>query len=93
LHTVEGHQDAAGLVEALGDFAAQRPRHQRLRVFEEDIVDVIALLAADFQGVAKPLRGDQAGFGALALDDGVGDQRGAVDGGGNRRWIQVSLSE
>jgi len=39
------------------------------------------------------LRGDEAGSRALALDDGVGDQRRAVDGGGDRGGIELSFPE
>ena len=52
--------------------------HERLRKFEEEIVDVVALLRAHFEDVAEALRGDEAELGALALDDGVGDQRRAM---------------
>ena len=80
-HTVERDQHATGLIEAFVDFSTQGTWHQRRRVFEEDIIDVVALLPADFQGIAKPLRGDQAGLRPFALDDGVGNQCSAVDGG------------
>ena len=41
-------------------------------------MDVIALLGAELDGVAEPARGDQCGAGALAFDDQVGDEGGAV---------------
>jgi len=71
------HPAVAG--DALVDLQAQPPRHQRSGVFGEDVVGVVAQLAAEFEHVPEPLRGDQTGEGALAFDDGVDHQRGAVD--------------
>ncbi len=45
---------------------------------QEQVVDVVALLGAHLEDVAEAARGDQAETRAAALDQGVGDQRGAV---------------
>jgi len=71
--------DAAVGQRALGHVEAEIPGHQRLGQLELDVVKLEARLLADLDGVAKAGRRQQGGAGALALDDGVGDQRGAVD--------------
>jgi hypothetical protein len=64
--------------DALVDFAPQRARNQRLGELEEQIVDVVALLLPHFEDVAEAFRGQQSNPGAAALDDRIGDERGAV---------------
>src|SRR5262249_47690251 len=78
------------------DLAAQVARYQRRRLFEEQIVEVVADLAAHLEAVTEALGGDQPHLGALALDHGVGDERGAVYDGldlanGNVRLAQQSI--
>ena len=50
------------------DLEAQVARRQRLRKFEEEIVDVVTLLGADFEQIAEAAGGDKTELGALALD-------------------------
>ena len=75
----ERREHVAVAVHAFGHFQAMAARHQRIREVQEQVVDVVALLGAHLQDVAEAARGDQAEARAAALDQGVGDQRGAVD--------------
>jgi hypothetical protein len=51
---------------------------------EEQIVEVVADLAADLDRVTKALGGDQADLGALSLDDGIGNQGRSMHDGAHR---------
>jgi hypothetical protein len=51
------------------------------------------VLAPDLDRVAKAARGDQRGPGALALDQGVGEQRGAVHHVRDRLGRYVGLAQ
>ena len=75
---IERGQHVAVAVHAFRHFEAVAARHQRVGELQEQVVDVVALLGAHLQDVAEALRGDQAEARAAALDQGVGDQRGAV---------------
>ena len=68
------------------------PRRQRLGLLEEQVVEVVAHLAPDLQHVAKPARGDQAHPGTGPLDDGVGDQGGAVHDAVDARELDIRLA-
>ena len=76
---IERDQHRAAVVEAFGDLTAQKAWHERLGIFQRDIVDVVAALAADFERVPKASGRDQTRLGALALNNRVGDQCRAVD--------------
>ena len=65
-------------VHALGHREAQLARHQRPRLDDVDVVLVEAALVRDLDHVAEAVGGDERGARALALDDGVGGERGAV---------------
>ena len=65
--------------DALGDLVAQRARHQRLGPADEEVVEREPALGADLDDVPKTRRGEQRGARALALDQRVGGERGAVD--------------
>ena len=75
---VERRDDGAVAVDALRHFEPAASRHQRVGEGEEQVVDVVALLGAGFEHVAEPGRGDQPELRALALDQRIGDERGAV---------------
>ena len=87
-------RDRAGAGRAVGQHAlrtssAELARHERRRRVDEEVVHVVAALAADLDRVPESGRREQAGPRALALDQRVGGQRGAVDerahrGGGAR---------
>ena len=76
---VERAQDAAVGQGALGHVETQVARHQWARVFQHQVVEVVAVLAPDLHRVAEARRSQQSGARAFALDHGVGDERGAVD--------------
>ena len=72
--------DLAEPVEPLVDLEAERPRHQVSHLGRVEIVDVVPHLALGVQDVAEAPRGDEGGDGALALDQGIGDEGGAMNG-------------
>ena len=72
-------QHLAARVQALPHLEPQAPLDQGLRQLEEQVVDVVASLAADLQGVPEAGGRQQAGARSLALDQGVGDQGGSVN--------------
>ena len=75
---VERPPHGAVHVHALRHREAQLARHQRLRLDDVDVVLVEAALVGDLDDVAETVGGDQRRARALALDDGVGGERGAV---------------
>jgi hypothetical protein len=46
---------------------------------DEDVVPVVAAFIGDIEDIAKAFGGDEDGDRPLALDDGVGRERRAVD--------------
>ena len=76
---VEWAQDTPVAVDALGHFPAPAAGGERAGELRPDIVDVIALLAPDLDDVPEALGGHEGGRRALAFDDGVDHERGAVD--------------
>ena len=75
---VERQPHAALGVDALGHGEAERARHQRLGLLDEDVVLLEAVLLRHLDRIAEALGGDQCGLRALALDDGVGGEGRAV---------------
>ena len=75
---VEFRRDAAIVAHTLGNLDAQRPAHQRWRIFDAQIEQVVAPLETHIHDVAEAGRDQHAGPGALALDDGVGDEGRAM---------------
>jgi hypothetical protein len=63
---------------ALRHVEAQVARHERPRQVDVEVVDLVAALARDLDRVAMPLGRKQRGARALALDDRVRHERGAV---------------
>ena len=76
---VERKEDLAEVVEAFGDGEAEVAGDEGLGEGDAEIVLVVAALVAEGENVAEALGGDEGGAGALALDDGVGGEGGAVD--------------
>jgi hypothetical protein len=79
---------------------AEVARHEGMRHLELQVVEVVAMLAADLQGIAEALAGEERGQGSLALDQRVGDQGRAMDDlaegahrrvGGRQRLLQPGL--
>ena len=75
---VERHEHVAAMVDALGHFPAPAPAHQRRRLLPGDVIEPIRAHAADLEHITKSTCGDESRPGALALEDGVGGDRGAV---------------
>ena len=65
-------------VDPFGDLEPPAAWHQHRRRILEQIVQVDAGRAAEFQQIAKATRGDEAGAGALFLQQRVGDDGGCV---------------
>ena len=75
---VQRLQHAAVIGQPLGDLQPAAARHQRFREFQEQVVDVVALLDAELQHVAEAARRQQPQLRAMPLDQRVRHQRGAV---------------
>ena len=71
----------------------QLPRHERLGLGDREVVELVLPLAADLERVREARGRDQAGDRALALDQGVGEERGGVDDPGERGRIDARLVE
>ena len=67
------------MIEALGEPKTSFGRHQRRR-FRRNVetIEIAAAIARDLQHIGKAFGRDQRDFRQPALDDGVGDARGAV---------------
>ena len=76
---IEGQVDAPVGQHALGQIKAQLPFCQGCRFFQRQVVHIVAAFDTDFDGIAEAGGGDQGGLRAFALDQGVGDEGGAVD--------------
>ncbi len=66
------NQRPAVVINALGDFKAQIGGHQRRGPAAKQIVNIGAILAANFQHIPKPGRGDQRRHRAFAFQQRVG---------------------
>src|SRR5919198_5948458 len=75
---VEGHVDFAIGKHALLDLKAKRPLDERLVLAEKEIVGVRPIDATDLVDVAEAFGDEERGLGALALQDGVDGDGGAV---------------
>ena len=77
---VQGTQDVALGVQAFGHFLAEASGRQEDGRFrgQDQVVHLVAHLAADFQDVAESLGRDQADAGTLAFQHRVGGNRGAM---------------
>ncbi len=78
---------------ALADLAPQLARYQRCREFQGEFVEIVAILAADFQNIAAALRGEESGRCALAFDEAIGDERRGVDDGFDRTRRHLDVGE
>ena len=90
---VQAALDATVRARSLGDFEAQVARHERLRLGDLEVVQLVLALAADLERVAEARRRDEARERALALDQRVGEERGRVDHAGEVLGRQPSLAE
>src|SRR6185436_6052895 len=73
------------------DLHGQVPRHQRTMAMEEEVVRLRPVAAADDVDVAHPLRDQQAGLRALALDQRVDGGGRAVDELVDRLGLEAAL--
>ena len=78
-------------VDPFGDLEAPAARHQHRGRVLQQVVEIGARGTAQFQQVAKAARGDEAGAGALVLQQRVGHHGGGVRqqrhvGGVDARW-------
>src|SRR5262245_47728907 len=76
---VESRSPLPVTIHSFRHFEPTLTRDQRLGELEKEIVNVVALLRAHFEQVAKTLRGDEAELDTLALDQSIGDQGGSVN--------------
>ena len=81
---VERGDHPAGIVQPFVHLAPEEARHQRFRVFEGDVINVVPPFAPNLQRVAKAGGGNKPGLGALALDNSIGDKGRAMDQVGDR---------
>ena len=88
---VERDLDRAVGRQPLHGLAPPRPRHQRLGHLDEEIVELVLALAADLQHVAEARRRQQAGLGALALDQRVGEERRGMDDAADLLGLRARL--
>ncbi len=75
---IEGGFHRTVVTHSFRDFEAKIAGDQHRRFVGLQIIEVGTLLPPDLQQVTKTVRGDQAGFHAAVLDEGVGGNRGAV---------------
>ncbi len=75
---VEGGLDRAVEAHALGDLDAQAARHQRRRIGDAEVEQVVAALETHIHDVGEAGRAEHSRGRPLALDDGIGDECRAV---------------
>ncbi len=81
----------AVIIHPLDDLAAEIALHERGRLLVSEIEEVRPVTAADLDGIAKALGGDQPDLGALALGQRVDDDRGAMGEEIDRADIDLGL--
>ena len=86
------HHGAVG-AHALSHLEAQVARHERLRLFDVDVVEVELPLAADLERVGEARRRDQSGRGTLPLDERIGEERRRVHDAGDVGGIDRAVPE
>ena len=86
---VERPQHAAIGADALRHLEPEIAGDERRRHLDGEVVERVFALAPDLERVAEARGGDGAGAGALAFDQGVGEQRGGVHDAGDGRRGQV----
>ena len=78
---------------ALRHFEAEMAGHQRGRARDVDVVQLVLALASDLQRVGEARGGDEPRHRPLALDEGVGEERGGVHHAREVGWIHAALAE
>ena len=79
---VEGGVDGAVGAQAFVDLEAQVPWREGPRQVEVQVVHVVAVFARNLDGVAEAAGRHEGGAVALPFNEGIGDESGAVDDGG-----------
>ena len=90
---IERGYDLALASDAFRYLETQRARDQRLVAAVMQVEWIGPVAARDLQHVAEALGGDERGLGALALDQRVDDQRGAVIDEARGGRIEFYLAE
>ena len=90
---VETMPHAAVRPYALRHLQAQVARHQGLGLGDGKIVEVELPLSPDLQRVGEAGGGEEPSARALALDEGVGEQRGGMDYAGEARRLEPALGQ
>ena len=93
LRLVERLGDAAVGPHPLADIEPQVARHERRRVFDADIVEIVFALAADLEHVAKSGSDQQPGCSAFALDQRVGEQRRRMHDAADAARVEPAFGE
>src|SRR5215831_5605025 len=93
---VERCRDRAVGIDAFEYLDDMAPLHERARLVDVEIISLVALLAANDEHIAEARGGDEAGGSTLALEDGIGGDRGGVQHGVDRtssdaRFLQQQL--
>ena len=76
---IERHPHPAIGADPLPDLDAQPTRHQRRGIACAQVVHIVAPLERDIENIGEPCGYQHGGPGALAFDQRIGHQRGAVD--------------
>jgi hypothetical protein len=79
LVAIEPLSHGAVRLDPFRDLEATMAGHQRLRPGDVEVVELELPLAADLERVRESRGGDEPGGGALAFDEGVGEQGGGVN--------------
>ena len=93
LVAVERPANRAVGAHALGDFQAPMARHQRLGLGDVEVVELELPLPPDLERVAEAGRRDEAGDGALALDERVGEERRRVHDAGEMSRLERAVAQ
>ena len=91
--TIERLTHLAGAHHPLLGLAGQSPRYQWTMAVEQQVVGLRAVAATDDVDVARPAGDDQAGLGALALDQRIDGDGRAVDELVDRRDLDPALPD
>jgi hypothetical protein len=76
---VQWRSNPTRLVDPFPDRYAQLPGHQDRGRRVQEVESHVPVSEPDLQGVPETFGADEAGLGALVLDEGVESHRGAVD--------------
>src|SRR5215831_12506900 len=78
LNGIEWNMNFAGSKQPLLNLEREVPWNQRFGTFEPDVVRLGPIAAPDFVYIARALRDDEGGPGALTFQNGVDRNRGSM---------------